>query len=337
MGGNLFKVGRVSKDRYNEILRSLRPILDRHFRLKEAGEELVCFYRIPIAYFDKADYGDVDIIVNKKYLQDRDWVAPLIKDMGVTEVKKVRNVVSTLYQDFQVDFFTVADGNFESTYQFMCYNVLGNLLGRMFHKFNLKYGEDGLKYVLRGYNDTVSREISLTKDVVKALEFLELDPANWKYGFSNRKEIFDYVINCKYFCSSSYSDEYFNVRKRASQRPDFNAFLDYLKWKNIDKNYPFVKEKEVYIPMIEAFFPESNLMERYLKHMEKQQILEQVAEKFNGRIVMTLLGYKDAQLGRFLDTVKSFYGDKFNSMVIALSQEQVNHLIIRFNDEYFIH
>lgn len=335
MGGNLFKVGRISKERYHEIVASLQPFLDKHFTEKDLGGEFQQHYRIPSAYRSKPDYGDVDVILNATYLQNREWIEPLIKDLGITEVKRVGNVVSTLYMDFQVDFFTVGEGRFESTYNFMSYNILGNLLGRIFHKFNLKYGEDGLKYVLRGFNNHISKEIMLTRDIRKSLDFLELDYMRWVQGFDTLEDIFEYVISCKYFCSNSYLNDYFNVRKRASERPDFNKFLDYLHERNIDKNFPFSKDKSVYIPMIESYFPESKLAKRVKTHQELQIKLQKISEKFNGRVVMSLLNYEGEVLGRFIGMFKSFYGSKFDDLILNSTQEAINNAIINFDEQYF--
>lgn len=324
MGGNLYKVSRVSKDEYESIVSSLLPILNTHF-----GE----YYKIPVAYKSKRDYGDVDIILNATYLQNKNWEESLIKDLGDVKVKKVRNVTSVLYKDFQVDFFCVGESRFESTYNFMCYNILGNLFGRIFHKFNLKYGEDGLKYVLRGFNNHVSKEIILTRDLKKSLEFLELDYKKWQQGFDRLEDIFEYVINCKYFCSNSYNEDYFNVRKRAVERPDFNKFLDYIKDNKIDKNYPFEREKKKYIPMIEKYFPESNLFEKYETHLDYQQRLSDISEKFNGKRIIDLLGIKGAELGKYIGSFKEKHGDQFEYIILNSIQPEIDERIINhYND-----
>lgn len=327
MGGNLYKTGRITKERYLEILSSLLPILDRHF-----GKH----YRIPVAYRSKPDYGDVDIIVDATFVRNKEWLEPLIEDLEMAnrkqvEVKKVRNIVSVLYMNFQVDFFLLGESMFEMTYHFMSYNILGNLLGRIFHKFNLKYGEDGLKYVLRGYNDRVSKEIYLSRDMKQILGFLDLSYDRWAEGFDEVEEIFNYVINCKYFTSNSYDEKYFNVRKRATERPDFNKFLDYLKKNGIEKNYSFYKEKELYIPMIEKYFPESKLSEKYKIHLFNQKIAKEVAEKFNGRTIMRVLNVTDGTIvGDRIGKIKAHYGDAFEDFILKSTQEEIDAMIKQF-------
>ncbi len=327
MGGNLFKVGRVEKDRYFEIVRSLKPHLDKHFDTN---------YRIPTAYGNKKDYGDVDILLDAGYIRNKPtWDKDLMKDLGVTEFKKVRNIVSMLYQNFQVDVFLLGTSKLNTCYDFMSYNILGNLLGRIYHKFNLRYGEDGLFYVLRGFNNHVSKEIIVSRDMYEILDFIGLSHERWLEGFNDLEEIFDYVISSKYFCSDSYDLKYYNVQKRAKERPDFNKFLDYIHQMNLVKNYPFVKEKEIYLPMLDEYFG-TRLKDKYEGHLRTQEKLKIVAEKFNGKIVMDTLGFTDGKtVGNFINLFKSFYGSRFVTMICNKDQNEVIELIKDFDKNYF--
>lgn len=321
LGGNLYKVDRVNRSRYNEIERSLTPILEKHFGIH---------YKIPLPYHNKPTFGDVDIILDAGFLENKNWEEPLLADLGDVQVKKVRNVTSVLYMNFQVDFFCVATSRFESTANFMCYNILGNLVGRLYHKFNLKYGEDGLKYVLRGFNDRISEEIQISRDMKAMLEFVDLNFDRWRIGFVDLEDIFQYIVRSKYFCSSSYSEEFFNVRKRATERPDFNAFLDYLTVHNVQKNYPFEREKEIYIPMIDAAFPEANLKTKYEQHCKLQPKLKIISEKFNGKIVMNLISLDGKELGQFIDAFKKSKGNEFDDFIYNSSQELIDFSIKGF-------
>lgn len=319
MGGNLFKMGRISSLEYFNILSQLIPILDNHF-----GDR----YRIPIAYRSKKDYGDVDIIVDAAVVMNQpDWFDNLCSDLGVEETQRVRNVSSMLYNNFQTDIFLVGTNKLDTCYHFMSYNILGNLIGRLYHKFNLRYGEDGLHYVLRGYNNHISKEIIVSRDMEKMLSFVDLSYERWKQGFNHLEEIFEYVIASKYFCSDSYDLKYFNVQKRATERPDFNKFLDYLHEGNIVKNYPFDKNKEIYIEQIDDFFG-TDLRTKYDAHVEKQKTLKAVSEKFNGRLVMEVTKLTGKELGDFITVYKNFQGKDFESYVLKSTPEEINENII---------
>jgi hypothetical protein len=321
MGGNLFKVGRVDKERYSEIVTSLVPVLDRHF-----GDR----YGIPKPYRDKADYGDVDIILDAgAVLNQPDWFGELCSELGVEETHSVRNVKSMLYHNFQVDIFMTKTTELESSVNFMSYNILGNLIGRIYHKFNLRYGEAGLFYVLRGFNNHISKEVIVSRDMKEILTFIGLSYERWKQGFNNLEEIFDYVISSKYFCSNSYDPEYFNVRKRANERPDFVKFLEYLENNKIEINYPFVKTKEIYLDEIDAFF-QTNLKEVYEKHLIKQERLLKISEKFNGRIIMNLLKVEGKELGAFISNYKNEFQteEAFEIFILNASQKEIEQDIL---------
>ncbi len=319
MGGNLFKVGRISKEEYFDILDSLRPVLDKHF-----GDR----YRIPVAYKNKKDYGDVDIIVDAAVIMNKpNWKADLNADLGVTQVHSVRNVHSMLYRNFQTDVFLVSTNKLETCYHFMSYNILGNLIGRIYHKFNLRYGEDGLHYVLRGYSNHISKEILVSRDMEQMLNFIGLSYDRWKKGFDDLEDIFVYIQSSVFFCSDSYDLKYFNIQKRATERPDFNKFLDYLQEYQITKNYPFNKNKEVYLKEIDSYFG-TDLQNKYDAHVEKQKIVAEVAGKFNGRIIMELTGLKDKEIGTFITVFKNIHGEDFENYVLKSTQEEINEKII---------
>lgn len=321
MGGNLFKAGRVTKERYEEILASLIPVLDKHFDDR---------YGIPRPYRDKADYGDVDIILDAGCIQNKpDWFRKICDDLGVEETHSVRNVRSMLYKNFQVDFFMTKTSEFESSINFMSYNILGNLLGRIYHKFNLRFGEAGLFYVLRGFSNHISKEIVVTRDMQKILSFVGLSYQRWKEGFNNVEEIFEYVIESPYFCSNSYSPEYYSVRKRANERPDFVKFLDYLETNKIEKNFPFERPKEQYLGMIDFYF-KTDLKSANDKHVIKQERLQRIAEKFNGRLVKDLLNIEGKEIGLFLEKYKSGFKDEetFGDFVLNATSKEIEQDIL---------
>ena len=108
MGGNLFKLGRLPKAEYLEVENDLREYLD---------QKLGDLYRIPRYYRHKSDFGDVDIIVSAAAIQStwQDLRMELIRDLGIQQHKSLGSVFSTVYQNFQVDFFYREHRYFDST------------------------------------------------------------------------------------------------------------------------------------------------------------------------------------------------------------------------------
>src|SRR5580765_265519 len=76
--------------------------------------------RIPRAYGDKPDFGDMDILV-----ADRpDWTAvraELFGALGITETKSIGHVSSTVYRGLQTDFFLVPARTLDAAYDFMSF------------------------------------------------------------------------------------------------------------------------------------------------------------------------------------------------------------------------
>ncbi|WP_437585861.1 hypothetical protein [Sorangium sp. So ce1000] len=134
MGGKLFNLPRMPRGEYLAIEAEVRRYLD----VKLPGQ-----HRIPRYYGDKPDFGDMDVIVASR----PDWGevrAEIARDLGVTQTKAVGHVFSTVYRGLQTDFFPVPERYIESAYSFMCFNDVGNFIGRICRRFNLKYGERGL-------------------------------------------------------------------------------------------------------------------------------------------------------------------------------------------------
>lgn len=99
----------------------------------------------PSYYGAKPDFGDVDIILSRKALGNEKWelvLREITTDLGIQEFSSInKNVYSTVYRDFQVDFFLTQHESMEPKRSFMDLNDIGNIIGRLFRVFNLKYSE----------------------------------------------------------------------------------------------------------------------------------------------------------------------------------------------------
>ena len=184
MGGKLFNLPRMPRDPYLEVEASVRRHLD---------ERLPGQYRIPRYYGDKPDFGDMDVLVVAR--PDWDEVrAGIVRDLGITETRAVGHVYSTVYQGLQTDFFSVPEPTLDSAYTFMCFNDLGNFIGRICRRFDLKYGEKGLSYVYRRAGGNYTRDLEVTRDFARTCAFLGLDHAGWVAGFASLPAMFEWVI-----------------------------------------------------------------------------------------------------------------------------------------------
>lgn len=324
MGGKLFNLGRLPRIEYLELEADVRRYLDDRFPDR---------YRIPRYYGDKADFGDLDILLSEATITTN-WEElrqEIITDLQVQDYILRPKLLSMAYRNFQVDVFCVPPEHFQSTWQFLCYNDLGNLLGKIFRRFNLKYGEKGLFYVFRRADGHYKRDLLLTQDMAQILAFLKLDWATWDAGFARLDAMFSWVVACPYFTVKPFLKRAASTEKRVQQRTTMQRFLDYLEANEITRAHPFAEDRDVYLPQIDAFFPKANLLEAIAREKEKECQDNLIREKFNGRIVMEMFGdLRGKILGRFMETFKQSF-TRFNAEMVEMTPEEIK---LRLEEHY---
>jgi hypothetical protein len=323
MGGNLFKLGRKPRLEYLEIEAEIRSYLDQ-----KIGDT----YRIPRFYGDKPDFGDLDILVSST-VANESWNAlrlEITKDLGITQSKAVGHVFSTVYRDLQVDFFVTPEQYLQSCHHFMSFNDLGNLLGKICRRFNLKYGEHGLAYVYRRTdNPHYKQDLEITVDFARICDFLGLEFAVWQNGFESLEVMFDWVIASPYFSVAPYQQMDATLKKREQHRTTMQNFVEYLERHNITKTFDF-QPRESYFEMIDAFFPEANLKTQIQLELEKETRALLFAQKFNGKLVSSLLPQLEGKtLGMFIVNFKNSIAD-FEGFILEQDQHAINERILEF-------
>ena len=327
MGGNLFKLGRLPRARYLEIENEVRTYLD---------QKLGDGYRIPRYYGDKPDFGDLDIIVCHDFM-DAPWDQvrmDIVRELGIERYQATGPVFSTVYREFQVDYFCKGADDFIATYNFLCFNDLGNLLGKMFRRFNLKYGERGLFYVYRGQDSNYKRDILLTRDYRRIFDFLSLDPGPWEAGFADLPSMFRWVIGSPYFSVAPYVERAPTTNRRLRLRKTMREFVAFLEREGITTTYPYHEDRRRYIPTIAAAFPEVELERILAEEDEEGRRRGLLREKFNGHVVRALIpGLDGKELGAFIREIKSAHPD-FEDRMLAASTAEVEALILSFHETW---
>jgi hypothetical protein len=301
MGGRLFDLPRMPRADYLEREAAIRAYLDR---------KLDGAYRIPRYIGDKADFGDMDIIVVARpgWGELRTAIAG---ELGIERTKIAGHVFSTVFRDLQTDFFAVPEKFLDSTYDFMSFNDLGNLLGRICRRFDLKYGEHGLEYVFRrDSDDHYKAELPVTLDFAKTCAFLGLDHAAWVRGFATLPAMFDWVIASPYFSVVPYLDDPDGaIARRSRDRPTIVKFIDYLRANRIE-NRPAFDDRKTYVPKIAAAFPDAKLDELIAGERIREARAKAIAARFNGKLVMQLRPELSGEaLGRFIVAFKKSVAD----------------------------
>ena len=103
----------------------------------------------------------------------------------------------------------------------------------------------------------------------------------------------------------------------------------------IERVYNFEKDKTVYLPMINNFFPESNLIQKLEDIRIQFQKQNELNEKFRGDMVMELTGLRGAQLGKFILTYKSQFTN-FNAYLQSKSKEEIQNEVKKYHDTYLM-
>jgi len=273
------------------------------------------------AYFSKETFGDLDLIVPTLQKEDYEEICVALNSWIF-----LRNddVMSILYDGLQIDIIPMSPENIVTAYNYYSFNDLGNLMGKIFHKFGLKYGHRGLTMPVRDGTHQIT-ELVISKDIQKIFEFGDFEYSHFKEGFNDLKEIFSFVLSTSYFNSDVYQYESLNHhnRIRDRKRATYHAFLEYLKqrirfngeWTSLEKlysteemGYRFSENKDDYIPMIFDFFPEAKA--DYDIALAQRELQRAIKAKYNGNVVMEITGLKGISLGEFMGFLKRCWDEE---------------------------
>lgn len=292
--------------------------------LGDLETHLVLFYK------NKETHGDLDILIkiDRTNIDLRDIVKNEIKAPFFSN----GSVLSFEYDNFQVDFIPVRESNWNVSKCFFDYDPSGNLMGKVAHKFGLKYGFEGLVYPYRTETSHVFADISISKDNYKIFEFLGYSYETFLQGFNSVEEIFDFIIGGKYFNDKIFDYENLNHidKKRNRKRATYNQFLEYLKTVGITNNFSFNEDKSSYINDINSFFPESDFLTQLNKFKEKEKTFQQIRSKFNGELIMSWYPeLKGKELGNVMTNFKEQFQD-FDQFCLESSEEKIKTIFVEF-------
>lgn len=232
-----YGVERLTKEQYDEVLSALTITLP----YKTVA--------IP-SYRAKDSFGDCDLLTTAT---DEAFEKSLSKDFALLGKKKNGSVTSYAlkygnFPPFQFDLIKAKEDSFKFHYNYLSYNDLGNLIGRVAAAFGFKFAHDGL-YILAWYshkgeersvgrvkeygktNDCAEHKIEklFISNFNEALEFLGFDSLRFAQGFNTVDDILNFVASSKYFCKDFFLFENRNhdQRKRDIKRPTYTRALEY--------------------------------------------------------------------------------------------------------------
>lgn len=276
---------------------------------------------IPKFFKNKESFGDIDILicVDGFHGDMREYIT---QNFTPNEIFHNGNCWSFDYNNIQIDFITCSSEHFESNYNYLNFNDLGNFVGRLAHGFGLKYGQEGLWYehYFKGKN---VGSIPVSKDYPKIFNFLGLSYERYEKGFDELEDIFTFIAESPYFNWKKFQMEELNKinRDRNKKRASYTSFLEWMAEHVADENheYKFAEDKTSYFVMIDDFFPEANIVTevRRLEYLECRKLY--VQSKFNGGDVMRRYGFEGKKLGKVLEGFRKYvtqHYDSYNDFII---------------------
>lgn len=310
MGGNALKnvkTSRLSAEVFHPLAAKLTALLREEFG---ARAEV-----IP-AYTEKADFGDLDLIVEQeKVLVPGDGYAALrafAERHGFARQFSANG--SVLSYDhrfsseddigFQVDLIITPASEIDAALSYFSFNDLGNLIGRSAHKMGFKYGHLGLLYPFRD-GDHLFKTLEVTSSTDEALSFIGYDPARFHQGFNNLPEIFDYVTGSRYFNPAIFLLENRNhtSRVRDSKRKTYSAFLEHIAaHQDTLSAFEFPEDKAAWLP--EAFERFPAFKQSYEAAGQELKDVRFIRSVFNGEQVIAWTGLEGKQVGGVMGEVK---------------------------------
>ncbi|MFZ6871768.1 hypothetical protein ACO0LF_06800 [Undibacterium sp. Di27W] len=322
MGGNALKAEsiRLPAARYSEVEHHAVTTLRQHF--PERRIEAV------MAYADKADFGDLDILVEA----GEDYnAAQLAVALQATEVVFNGDVTSmglaVAEGVFQLDLIRTESDSFDFASRYFGFNDFGNLIGRIAHKFGAKFGHLGLLYPLRAPDDKdhLLAELCITRDFSEALKLLGYDALLYERmrangQFKNLQDIFRYVVSSPYVNREIYllDNRNHKARIRDAKRATYNAFLLWLDEQDEIKlpAYPWAEagtaardeQKQKFLEATFILFPDFRQV--YDQALEKYARKKQLKLQFNGELAAEITGLSGKQLGELMAQVRHSFVDE---------------------------
>lgn len=334
MGGRALKevyTRRYEYSEYHSLCDELLPIISKIFNTEVSLVE---------SFKDKESFGDMDILVLGEISND------LVKEKLIenfnpppTQISCNSNVTSFEHKELQIDLIFTKESNWESSKLFFKFGDLGNLLGKMYNRVDLKYGFSGLVKVIRDENDSKKLgNVVISTEGKKIFEFMGLSWNRYCEGFNNEKEIFDYIIESRFFDPEAFKFENLNHtnRKRNQRRKGYKDFIKYVEDLKLKPKYTFDETDETkHIDEIEKFF-NIDLKSIIKKYQDEDDIKKLIRSKFNGSKIIEWIDIKPGKIisiliEEFKEHISNTYD--YNKYVLENTEKVIKNKFKKYYDE----
>ncbi len=245
------------------------------------------------AYRNKDSFGDIDVVVDDGF----DFAAFQTAHPQYRAVRNGRVLSLLIDGQYQADLIRAEPECFAVTLDYLSYNDLGNLIGRIAHRLGYKYGLHGLSILLRE-GDHQFGEVLVSRDPDRIRDFLGLPP---RPDFEDLTQIFAYVAQARHFHSGIYPFAALNNKNRVRdrKRQTYHAFLQWLHTRPASTGEPVQWSPEQALDAATAYFG-PHVQAQY-QQLRAQQALQQARRsQFNGDLVGQWTGLSGQALGALI-------------------------------------
>lgn len=336
MGGNAIKtvpVQRIPKTDYDIIK---QDIVDKFKHVL-----IIDFlYDLP----NKQDFGDIDVLY--RVINPSNNIRLLLTEiLNPKEIVKNGPVLSFSYQykDYycQIDF--IHSTNMEMSKFYLSYSDTGAIIGRLSSFCGFKFGDGGIWVNVNGkllnkydnsniFVDTQPYgKIMLTDNVETICEFMNLNYSQWRNGFKNHIEIFEWICASYMYSYKIYTSLDYAHRKRAKLRKFYCDFIEY-----ISIHHPQTPDIIDYTEIaIERF----GIQDKVIRLLNEQKILIDRHTKFNGNFFIEH-GYEGKNIGKCMKYIKDTINEKYDNFENWLDNNSIDNihstyenLIVKFEEQ----
>lgn len=359
MGGKAFNhlnIVRMNKDNYvktkSKLIKTLKVLLK---------SDLI--QDLPY-YKDKETFGDLDLVMtnedlnNFKEKNDRSFFDYLKEKYKKSEYVENGNITSFALpindeEYVQVDFMPHNREDYFNVINYFSFNDLPILINKFLSipTFDAVYHMNGCSiniYREEGNTEYLLGIASTNNKMFEYLSALDLNVEHYNKGFSNKKDIYEFIYSSRYFDTDYFFNEIESlnsVEKKRQERSLYQGFIDYVRSKP-RKVGDKIKNKEERLFQV---FPELKEQKEFFKQEYRNYL--KFRERFNGKNISLILSLneKDRNLGlimksfleervlsenrKLINKVNSLSDLEFKNMLLQRKKEVLNEKNANFKSK----
>jgi len=314
--------------------------------------ELYTHVGVPYEAPQKADHGDLDIIVTQPkagqvlHEQVREALGATLsipldgfrtsnfavpvraEDLQLMEIEDIDHAADVFYQ---IDVHVCENKEDMDQYIFYhSYGDLGMLMGVTAKGVGLTCSSHGLKLFQPEAPIPDPPHLPLTSSFPAIFEFFSLSQADWERGFATQNEIFEWLMTSRFFDPARVARIFTHKQKAKFDRTMFYAFPEYVRSKCVgSRTIPTVADVQ---HEALVYFGKKSEFDAIVR---EKQIQLRLKEVFSGHLVMEWTGLPSwGWVKKVMDEVRQRVGfENWKESLAEMSTEDVKNLTIRVKED----